>query len=183
MSEQATSEAADGRHVEQVVTINRSPAELYEFWRDFSRLPQFMAHLEAVTVQDATHSHWVAKAPAGQTVAWDAEITSDQPNEAISWQSVGETSVPNRGEVRFAAGPAGRGTTVRVHLHYSPPAGAVGALVAKLFGEEPNQQVAEDLRRFKRLMETGEIATIDGQSAGERSALGKLVSNTLERGE
>lgn len=162
--------------VRQSVTINRSPEELYQFWRNFENLPRFMNHLESVATIDQRRSHWVAKAPAGTTVAWDAEIISEQENESIAWRSLPDADVPNSGSVRFVPGPQGRGTEVHVTIGYHPPAGALGATVAKLFGEEPNQQVEEDLRRFKRLMETGEIATTEGQSRGQRSALGKVLS-------
>jgi uncharacterized membrane protein len=162
--------------VDKAVTINKSPEELYQFWRSFENLPQFMDHLESVTVQDNQRSHWVAKAPAGTTVAWDAEIVDERANEYISWRSMANADVDNTGTVRFQPGPEGRGTEVHVHIEYNPPAGKLGAIVAKLFGEEPNGQVTEDLRRFKRLMETGEIVTTEGQPHGTRSALGKVLS-------
>lgn len=175
-SSQSAAPTANNIDVEKSVTINRSPEELYQFWRNFENLPQFMNHLESVTTIDTKRSHWVAKAPAGTSVAWDAEIISEQENESIAWRSLPDADVPNSGAVRFVRGPQGRGTEVHVTIGYHPPAGALGAAVAKLFGEEPNQQVEEDLRRFKRLMETGEIATIEGQSRGQRSALGKVFS-------
>ena len=165
-----------GIKVEKSVTVNKSPDELYRFWRNFENLPRFMDHLESVQVQSDNRSHWVAKAPAGTTVAWDAEITEDRPDELISWRSLPNADVDNEGTVRFVPAPAGRGTEVRVSLAYNPPAGVVGATVAKLFGEEPNQQVAGDLRRFKNIMEAGEIPTTAGQPSGERSLLGKAVS-------
>lgn len=155
-----------GIHVEHSVTINKSPEELYRYWRNFTNLPQIMDHLESVTVQDDKRSHWVAKAPAGYRVEWDAEIINDEPNKIIAWRSLAAASVPNSGSVRFVAAPGDRGTEVHVVLDYIPPAGRVGWLVAKLFGEEPKQQVQEDLRRFKQVMETGEVPTIEGQPAG-----------------
>jgi uncharacterized membrane protein len=153
-----------GINVEKAVTINKPAAELYSFWRDFENLPRFMNHLESVTVQDTTHSHWVAKAPLGQTVEWDAEIVGEKENEVISWRSLAGADVPNAGSVRFR--DSGRGTEVRVSLKYQPPAGALGAAVAKLFGEEPEVQITEDLGRFKQLMETGVTATTEGQPSG-----------------
>lgn len=152
-----------GIKVEHVMTINRNADELYDFWRNFENLPRIMAHLESVTVQDNTHSHWVAKAPLGKTVSWDAEIINEIPGEMIAWRSTGKADVPNAGSVRFKPAPAGRGTEVKVNLEYNPPAGLVGMAVAKLFGEEPNQQVMDDLRHFKALMEAGEIPTNAGQ--------------------
>jgi uncharacterized membrane protein len=165
-----------GIKVEKSVTINRSPEELYTFWRNFENLPRFMNHLASVRVQGDRRSHWVAKGPAGTTVAWDAEITEERPNELIAWHSLPNADVDNTGSVRFQPGPSGRGTEAHVQIAYNPPAGAVGAAVAKLLGEEPNQQIAGDLRRFKNLMEAGEIPTIDGQPHGKRSPLGKILS-------
>jgi uncharacterized membrane protein len=156
--------------VEQAVTINRSPEELYQFWRDFKNLPRFMKHLEAVQVSNENRSHWVAKGPAGTTIEWDAEIIEDHPNKVIAWRSMEGADVDNTGSVRFERAPGGRGTTVRVRLQYDPPGGVIGAGVAKLLGEDPEWQVKDDLRRFKQLMETGEIITTEGQSAGRSSS-------------
>jgi uncharacterized membrane protein len=156
--------------VQQAITINRSPEELYKFWRDFKNLPRFMKHLEAVQVSNENRSHWVAKGPAGTTVEWDAEIIEDRPNEVIAWHSLEGADVDNTGSVRFERAPGGRGTTVRVRLQYNPPAGVIGASVAKLLGEDPEWQVKDDLRRFKQLMEAGEIITTEGQSAGRSSS-------------
>lgn len=165
-----------GMAVDQSRTINRPPEELYAFWRNFENLPRFMIHLESVRILDDQRSHWVAKAPAGTTVEWDAEIVEDRPNERIAWRSLPGATVDNNGTVRFKPAPGGRGTEVHVALNYRPPAGALGVTVAKLLGEEPEQQIAGDLLRFKNLMEAGEIPTTGGQSRGERSPLGKLFS-------
>ncbi|HUS15005.1 MAG TPA: SRPBCC family protein [Chloroflexia bacterium] len=147
--------------VKKVVTIDRSPAELYSFWHNFEQLPRFMRHLEAVQVTGPGRSHWVAKGPAGKTVEWDAEITDDQPNERIAWRSLEGADVPNAGSVRFTPATGGRGTWVQVELEYDPPGGKAGALVAKIFGEEPEKQVYDDLRAFKQVMEVGEIVLSD----------------------
>jgi len=155
-----------GIHVETSMTINRSPEELFSFWRNFENLPRFMQHLESVKVIDDKKSTWVAKAPAGLSVQWDAEIINEESNALIAWRSIGGAEVDNAGSVRFMPGPEGRGTEVKVVIDYIPPAGQLGRIVAKLFGEEPSIQVKEDLRRFKRLMETGEIPTIQGQPRG-----------------
>lgn len=152
-------------HVKKSITINKSTAELYNFWRDFENLPKFMNHLESVTNIDNQRSHWVAKAPLGTTVEWDAEITSEHENERIGWKSIENSEIPNSGVVEFLP-TSTRGTEVKVTLTYEPPAGYLGSLVAKLFGEEPNQQVAEDLRRFKSLMEAGMIMNVEGQPSG-----------------
>jgi len=152
-------------YVAKSVTINRPRQEVYDFWRALDRLPEFMIHLEAVTTGPGGRSHWVAKAPGG-SVEWDAEITEDQPGELLSWQSVEGADVANGGSVRFADAPADRGTEIHVALHYDPPGGTAGAMVAKLFGEEPSQQLLDDLRRFKQVMETGEVVRSEGSLAG-----------------
>lgn len=161
-----TSEAGEFT-VSAGVTVNRSAEDAYAIWRDFARLPTFMVHLESVTV-DGDRSHWTATAPAGQTVEWDAEIVEDVPGEVLSWHST-EADVPNSGTVRFSAAPGGRGTEVRVELDYRPPAGKLGNAVARLLGEEPRQQVTDDLRRFKQVLETGEVVVSDGSPEGKRS--------------
>jgi uncharacterized membrane protein len=154
------------------IIINSSPEELYQYWRDFENLPRFMHHLESVKVTGDGRSHWVATAPAGTTVEWDAEITEDRPNELIAWQSLEGADVYNRGSVRFERAPGNRGTIVRVEIDYDPPGGKLGAAVAKLFGEDPEQQVNSDLRRFKQVIETGEVvvsdATLRGTGATEQ---------------
>ncbi|MEA2734228.1 MAG: hypothetical protein QOE14_679 [Humisphaera sp.] len=163
-----------GIHVEEALTINKSPWELYEFWRNFENLPKIMSHLESVTVIDEKRSHWVAKAPAiaGGKVEWDAEIINDEPNALIAWRSLENADVDNAGSVRFVPAPGDRGTEVKVVIDYIPPAGRIGKWVAKLFGEEPAQQIEEDLRKFKRVMETGEFATTKGQPRGNCSGGG-----------
>jgi len=153
--------ASSGVQVEQAITINRPRSEVYNFWHNFENLPRFMAHLESVTVLDERRSRWKAKAPAGTTVEWEAETVEDRPNERISWQSLPDATVPNSGTVQFMDAPGDRGTEVLVELRYQPPGGKLGALIAKLFGEEPEQQVKGDLKRFKQVMETGEIVHSD----------------------
>lgn len=152
-------------HVRQTVAINRPPEAIYAFWRDFRNLPRFMSHLEHVEVRDERRSHWVAKAPAGRTVVWDAEVTEDRPNERLAWRSLEGADVDNSGEVRFERAPGDRGTIVRVEMRYSPPGGVVGAMVAKLFGEEPQMQVRDDLRRLKQVLETGAVTVAEGSMA------------------
>ena len=155
-----------GIKVTHAVTINKPAAELYAFWRDFTNLPRIMDHLEAVTVQDGQKSHWVARAPLGKTVAWDAEIINEVPDELIAWQSLPGGDIDNAGSVTFKAAPPGRGTELRVTLSYAPPAGKVGATVAKLLGEEPTKQLDDDLRHLKQLMEAGERPTTESQPSG-----------------
>jgi uncharacterized membrane protein len=147
----------EGIKVEESVTINRPVLEVYRFWRNFENLPRFMDHLEAVTVIDDVRSHWVAKGPAGTRVEWDAIIHNEVDDELIAWRSLPGSEVNNAGSVHFTPTPDGTGTDVRVVLSYEPPAGKVGAAVAKLLGEEPSKQVADDLRRFKQVMDSGDV--------------------------
>ena len=156
------------------VTVNRSAEEAYALWRDFARLPAFMTHLESVKPEGETRSHWTANSPGGGSVEWDAEIVDDVPAQRLSWRSVEGADVTNSGVVRFSPAPGGRGTEVRVELTYEPPAGALGNTVARLFGEEPRQQVIDDLRRFKQILETGEVVRSDGSPEGHRA--GRLVA-------
>jgi uncharacterized membrane protein len=189
--------------VKHAITINRASEELYRFWRDLQNLPRFMTHLESVQMTEqmmsqtadqasgqATsqtlgrptgdgRSHWVAKAPAGTTVEWDAEITEDRPNELIAWRSLEGGDVDSAGTVRFEQAPGGRGTVVKLEMHYHPPAGALGAGTAKLFGEDPEWQVKEGLRRFKQLMEIGEVITTEGQPAGRESSTSRKYDGAV----
>ena len=148
--------------VRNSLIINRAPEELYQYWHDFENLPRIMHHLESVRTTGEGRSHWVAKAPAGTSVEWDAEVTEDRPNELIAWRSLEGSEVENSGSVRFETAPGNRGTIVKVEINYTPPGGALGSLVAKLFGEEPGQTAQESLRCFKQLMETGEVVVSDG---------------------
>jgi uncharacterized membrane protein len=152
--------------VKRAASIRKSPEELYTFWRNFENLPRFMYHLEEVRVLDSGRSHWRAKAPAGTTVEWDAEVIEDRPSERIAWRSLPNADVPNWGSVEFRRAPGNRGTEVHVEIHYDPPGGKLGALIAKLFGEEPGEQVADDLRRLKQVMEVGEVIRSDASLPG-----------------
>lgn len=154
--------------VEKTVTINKPADELYRYWRNFENLPRFMKHLKSVTVYNDKRSHWIASAPLGNSVEWDAEIINERENELIAWASVEGADIENSGFVRFKPAPANRGTEVKVVLEYNPPGGALTAAFAKLFGEEPKQQIGDDLRRFKQIMEAGEIATTEGQPTGRK---------------
>jgi uncharacterized membrane protein len=147
--------------VEQSVTINRPVLEVYRFWRNFENLPRFMDHLEAVTVIDDTRSHWVAKGPAGTRLEWFADIDNEIDDELIAWRSLPGSEINHAGSVHFTPTADGAGTEVRVVLSYEPPAGKLGVAFAKLLGEEPSQQVADDLRRLKQVM--------DADDAGIRS--------------
>ena len=144
--------------VGRAVTINRPVGEVYAYFRDFSNLPRFMENVERIDVIDGTRSHWVVKAPAGKSVEWDARITEEATDSFFAWTSEPGADVPNSGRVEFRdAGD--RGTVVIATIAYDPPAGVVGKLIAKMFQREPAIQARRDLRRFKQLMETGEIAT------------------------
>jgi uncharacterized membrane protein len=147
--------------VTKTIIVNRSPEEVYRFWRDLANLPTFMKHLESVQVTGDNRSHWKATGPGGKTVEWDAEIVEDQPNTRIAWRSLEGSDIDNSGSVQFERAPGGRGTLVRVELRYTPPGGVVSATLAKLFGEEPGQQVDGDLRAFKQVLETGEVVKSD----------------------
>ena len=157
-----------GIRVEKSITINATPQQLYGFWRNFENLPRFMGHLEQVKAIDTRRSHWVTKGPAGMKAEWDAEVINDIPNELIGWRSVEGSRVDNAGSVHFTPRTGGRGTEVKVVLRYDPPGGKLGAAFAKLFGETPDHQVQEELRRLKQIVETGEVPTTEGQSAGRK---------------
>ncbi len=146
----------EGIRVDKSVTVNKPRFEVYSFWRNFENLPSFMNHLEKVRNTSDKVSHWVASAPLGRTVEWDAEVINDVPGELIGWRSLAGADVANAGSVHFRDAAGQRGTEVKVELQYIPPGGALGALFARLFGENPSQQIEEDLRRFKMMLETGE---------------------------
>jgi uncharacterized membrane protein len=171
--------AGHGFHVVHSTNINKSPEELYAYWRKLDNLPNIMSHLESVRVVDSRRSHWTASAPGivGGSIEWDAEITEDSPNERIAWQSLPDADVASRGSVEFRRLPGKRGTAVRVEMEYLPPAGALGKWLAKLFGEAPEQLIREDLRTFKRVMEIGEAVTTEGQPHGKCMGAGFLRRN------
>lgn len=151
--------------VRKTITVRKPAQEVYGFWREFENFPRFMAHVESVRAM-RQRSHWVAKAPGGTTVEWDAEIVDDQPGVAIQWRSLPEADVANWGTVRFVPAPGDRGTEVHVVVGYRPPVGKLGATIAKLFGEEPATQLADDLRRFKQVLESGEVVVSEGSPRG-----------------
>ena len=159
------------------IAVNQPREKIYQFWRNFTNLPRFMSHLKSVEMTGERTSHWTVKAPGGTTVEWDAEIIEDMPNEFISWRSREGAEVENSGIVRFEKACGGRGTIIRVDIRYRPPAGALGATVAKLFGEAPEKQVPVDLSRLKQFLETGEIATTEGQPSGRSRSTSLLYDN------
>lgn len=161
---------AGTRHeVRESITINRARGEVYGLWRDFTSLPTFMEHLEEVAPLGDGRTRWVAKAPGGGTVEWDAEITANVPDELIAWRSLPGAPVESEGSVRFGVAPGGRGTEVHVAFDWIAPGGQAAALAARLLGEEPGQQVRDDLRRLKQMLELGEIVRSDGSPEGVRA--------------
>lgn len=154
--------------VEKTVTIDRPASELYQYWRNLTNLPTFMGHLRSVTSKNesGTVTHWVANAPLGLNIEWDAEIIRDEPDRLIAWNALDNADIHNCGFVRFQPATGDRGTQVKVVLEYQPPGGALTNAIAKLFGESPQEQIGDELNRFKQLMETGEIATTEGQPKG-----------------
>jgi uncharacterized membrane protein len=163
--------------VARALIINRPREEVYRFWRNFGNLPRFMQHLESVRILDAEgragHSHWTARAPLGRTVEWDAEIVEERENELLAWRSLPGSDIENQGRVEFKDAPGRRGTEIFISLVYQPPAGSAGAVLARVFGEEPQVQVREDLRRLKQLLEAGEIPTTAGQTSGREKQVRK----------
>jgi uncharacterized membrane protein len=152
--------------MEKSVTINRSPPEIYAFWRQFENLARFMRYIESVTDRGDGISHWVLRTPHDRKYEWDARLIEDRPGEMISWQSLEGADVDNAGSVWFTPAIGGRGTVLKVSMKYSPPGGKLGAMMAKLFGDSADKQLAEDLFRLKSLLETGEVPTTEGQPHG-----------------
>jgi uncharacterized membrane protein len=152
--------------VSHSVTIRRPREEVFRFWRNLENLPEFAEHLLIVEPLDERRSHWVASAPGDRTVEWDSEIVDEQPERLLSWRSLPGSEVQNQGSVIFADAPADRGTEVKVEVSYDAPGGDAGAALAKLFGKEPRQQIRDDLRRLKQVLETGEIVRSDGSPEG-----------------
>lgn len=155
-----------GVKVDKCITINRTPSELYGYWRNFANLPHFMENLESVERLEGNRSRWTARGPAGRSATWEAEIVDDQPDRLIGWHSLPGAEVDSAGVVLFTPAPGGRGTEVHVVMRYAVPAGKLGATVARLLGHDPATEVQEDLRGFKQMMEAGQKPTVEGQSSG-----------------
>lgn len=155
-----------GIRADAAITIDKPRAEVFAYWRSVSNLPRFMRNVELVTESGGKRSHWVVRAPAGRKLEWDAVIHNEIENELIAWRSLRGADVDHAGSVWFKDAPGHRGTEVRVELQYNPPAGAVGAILASFWGQEPSQQLRKDLHRLKSLLETGEIITTEGQPTG-----------------
>ena len=165
-----------GLELTAAITVAKQPAEVYDFWRGLERLPSFMHHLQSVEWVGEGRTRWTANAPLKKALTWEAELVEDRPGEVIAWRSLPGADVQNAGSVRFRPAPGDRGTEVRVHLRYAVPGGRAGQLVARLAGEEPHQQVEDDLRRFKQVMETGEVVRSDGSLHGH-SARAQLLQH------
>ena len=152
----------------RAVTIDRSRDDLYRFWRDPENLAGFMENIKSIRRLDDTRSHWVVAGPAGKDVEFDSVITEDVPGQRIAWTSE-HADVANSGWVEFRDAPPGRGSEVRAFISYDPPAGAVGKVIAKVLQREPRVQARRELRRFKQLMETGEVTTSKARDAAPRA--------------
>ncbi|MDX6204447.1 MAG: hypothetical protein QOE76_1807 [Frankiales bacterium] len=150
-------------------TVGKDPAVVYAYWRQFDQFPEFMAHVDVVRTISDTRSHWQVTAPFGRTVEWDAEITEDVPGRVLAWRSVEGADVANAGMVHFSPAPRDQGTEIRVTISYDLPGGKFGEALARWAGEDPHQQLDDDLRRFKQVMETGEVVRSEGAPWGKRS--------------
>jgi uncharacterized membrane protein len=155
--------------------VNCSPEEAYRFWRNFENLPQFMRHLESVSILDGNRSKWIALGPVGTRIEWVAEIVTDRANEIIAWRSLPDSDISVDGIVKFSTAPANRGTLITPIIAYTPPAGAVGRALAKLLSKDPSFLMRQDLRRLKALMEAGELPTTEGQAHGPRSGIAEAA--------
>jgi uncharacterized membrane protein len=147
----------EGARVDKAITIEKPVSEVYSFWSRFENLPRFMRHLESVTVQDDLHSHWVVKTIGGKKLEWDSESIEQRENEMISWRSLPGADIDNAGSVWFSPVPGDRGTVVRLEMKYVPPGGKAGALISKMFRQDADSEVEEDLNRLKTLLETGQL--------------------------
>jgi uncharacterized membrane protein len=161
---QVTPEGAT--RVKRSISVNRPAEALYTYWRNFENLPGFMYHLESVRAFGPSRSHWVAKGPGDKRIEWDSEVTEDRPNELIAWHTLPGSDVEHGGTVSFEPRPGGRGTIVRVTIEYQPPGGMAGRALASLMNRAPEQQILDDLRRFKQIMETGEVLRSDVSPEG-----------------
>lgn len=161
----------DEEKIHRSITINKSPAEIYTFFRNFANLPYFMKDLVSLRVNSETMSHWVVQLEHGPKVEWDAEITEERYAEMISWRTVGKTEVQQVGTIWFSKAPHGYGTIVRLHMAYTIPAGKIGKITTQLIGEDPDSIMLTNLSRLKAYLETGEVPTTKGQPSGREEDL------------
>lgn len=154
--------------VRKTLTVNRPAEELYQYWRNLENLPTFMHHVRSVRQIDDQRSHWVVNVLDNMEMEWEAQITVDRPNEMIAWETMPDADLQHKGYVKFI--PTARGTEVSVSMDYDPP----GTMLEKLMGGAVRfiaaQQIKEEIRNFKRIMEAGEIPTTKGQPAARREA-------------
>jgi uncharacterized membrane protein len=169
-----------GLRVDRSITVNLPRTQVFRFFRNLSNFSQFLSHVQSVTETGDGRSHWVVRGPAGRSFEWDAVLYNERENELIAWRSLPGGDVDHAGSVLFRDAPWGRGTEVRIELQYNPPAGAAGALISSLWGEEPTQQIDDDLLRLKQILEVGEVLTTEGQPHG--SAARRTVQSWLGRG-
>jgi uncharacterized membrane protein len=162
-------------YIDRTIIVNKTPRECYDYWRDLRNIANFTERLQKVTPLDERRSQWIMKAPGGARLEWIAEITEDRPGERLRWRTAEAAPFKHAGAVNFEAAPGGRGTFVSVAMHYHTPGGSIAAALARLLGPDPFSEVRENLRRFKQLLETGEIPTTTGQPSGRRSLLGRLL--------
>jgi uncharacterized membrane protein len=164
----STGDYGEGReiHVQSNITVSADPDEIFRFWRNLENLPRFMQHLDSVRQIDDRRSHWKAIGPAGTRFQWDAEIVREEPGRELAWQSLPGASVSSRGVVMFRPASSGQGTEIEVRMEYRPPAGRLGAAIARLFGEEPQQQIDDDLQRLRRMVDAGELHSIEASASG-----------------
>ena len=159
------------KYVQSSVLIDCTPAETYKFWRDLENLPRFMRHVESVSNLEDGKTRWIVVGPGGSRIKWDAEIVSEEENERIQWRSLPGSDISVEGTIEFRSATGNRGTLVNASFIYSAPGGKIGSTIAKIMGKNPKFMLRQDLRRFKALIETGEIPTTEGQSHGRRSLM------------
>jgi len=154
----ASLKSGEGMKIEQSVTINRPPDEIYSFWRQLENLPRFMRHIKSVTQTGDGISHWLVKTSSGKEFEWDARLIEDKPGQMLSWQSLEGADVDNAGSVWFT--PTADGTLVKVSMKYAPPGGKLGALLGRFLGDSAEDEMHEDLLQLKKLMESSGHAPI-----------------------
>lgn len=172
----AASPSAPDAYVTSSVIVNRSAQECYEFWRNPANLTQISTMLESVTAVDERTSRWVARGVAGQKIEWQSRITADAPGDRIAWRATEGGSLYHAGIVSFQKATGGRGTLVNATMHFKVPGGRAALSLARVLGVDPRREVREDLRRFKQLLEAGEIPTTRGQPSGRRSLFGRMTA-------
>ncbi|MCC6457565.1 MAG: SRPBCC family protein [Caldilineaceae bacterium] len=165
---QLTSNEPTQLRIRKSMTVNRPASELYNYWRNLENLPNFMTHVKSVQKLDEKRSHWVVNVVQGIEMEWDAEITEDRPNEMIAWQTLPDATLQNRGYVKFI--PVSRGTEVSVSIEYDPPGAAIGQMAGRMVKFIAEQQIKKEIHNFKRIMETGEVITTEGQPSGRQDA-------------